>query len=77
MMLLRKELPPTPSFVVHDENTCPNDSKLYFTKDECMWIREWASKKTPQFASVGVGDESEVRRKTRDVHLYAMPKIFF
>ena len=74
MMLLRKELPPTPSFVVHDENTCPNDSKLYFTKDECMWIREWASKKTPQFASVGVGDESEVRRKTRDVHLYGMPK---
>ena len=74
MLLLNKELPPTPSFIVHDKNTCPDDPKLYFSPEECMWIRQWAEKRTPQFASVGVGEQSEVRRSTRDVYLYGMPR---
>ena len=74
MLLLQKELPPTPTVIFHDENTCPNDSKLYFSPEECMWIRNWAEKRTPSFASVGVGDDSEVRRSTRDVYLYGMPR---
>ena len=74
MLLLNKEYPPIPGFVIHDKNTCPNDPKLYWTKEECMWIREWASTKTSNFASVGTGQQSEVRRETRDVYLYGMPR---
>lgn len=74
MLLLQKELPPIPSIIVHDEKTCPSDPKLYFTPEECMWIRKWAEGKTPQFASVGAGNDSEVRRSTRDVYLVGMPR---
>lgn len=74
MLLLNKDLPPTPSIVVHDQNTCKQDTRLYYTPDECMWIRDWAEQQTPHFAGVGAGDRSVVNRSVRDVYLYGMPR---
>lgn len=73
MLLLEPNLPATPCLVAHNEDTC-DDPKLYFSPEECAWIRSWAESKTPQFASVGTGDKHEIKRSTRDVYLYGMPR---
>lgn len=73
MLLLEHNRPATPSLIVHTEENC-TDTKLYFSPEECAWIRSWAENKTPQFAAVGTNDRAEVMRSTRDVYLYNMPR---
>lgn len=74
MLLLTKDLSPIPTIMVHNEDTCEQDSNLYYSSEECMWIRQWAEEQTPQFATVGSGHTYEVNRSVRDVYLYGMPR---